>query len=210
MIGETVTCNCSSEIEHSTVNWREQDLTNPEQAGDGVPSVVSLTVGPVTTDSQGEVFTCLMNSSCVAQEKTLTVDVISKLVSLLEILTYYCFLLSVPDEWATVDIQNSTGENALNNTDYILTCTVTVVEGITLPITVEWVGPDGDVVTSEGNRMVGEVEVQRTVSTLSLSFIPVFSSDGGSYTCRAAISVPWVGSDPAQLQATVDMPVTSE
>ena len=87
---------------------------------------------------------------------------------------------------------------------------MTIIEGITLPVTVEWVGPDGDVVMSEGNRMVGVVEVQGTVSTLSLSFSPVFSSDGGSYTCRAAISVPWVSSDPLQLQATVDMPVTSE
>ena len=205
MVGETVTCNCSSEIEHSTVNWREH-----QQVGDGVSSVVFVTVGPVTTDSQGEVFTCLMNSSCVAQEKTLTVDVTSKLVhynnTCCNVDSF--FFLPVPDEWATVDIQNSTGENALNNTDYILTCTVTVIEGITLPVTVEWVGPDGDVVTSEGNRMVGEVEVQGTVSTLSLSFSPVFSSDGGSYTCRAA--VPWVGSGPVQLQATVDMPVTSK
>ena len=108
VVGETVTCNCSSEIEHSTVKWRKQDLTNPEQEGDGVSSgdalagvvahalsssgdyassgddvlsVVFLTVGPVTTDSQGEVFTCLTNSSCVAQEKTLTVDITSKCVS---------------------------------------------------------------------------------------------------------------------------------
>ena len=112
--------------------------------------------------------------------------------------------------WATVDIQNSTGENALNNTDYILTCTVTVIEGITLPVTVEWVGSDGDVVTSEENKMVGEVEVQGTVSTLSLSFSPVFSSDGGSYTCRAAISVSWLTQQPPHLSTTVKMPVTSK
>ena len=62
MVGKTVTCNCSSEIEHSTFKWHEQDLTNPEQAGDGVSSVVFLTADPVTTDSQGEVFTCVMNS----------------------------------------------------------------------------------------------------------------------------------------------------
>ena len=111
--------------------------------------------------------------------------------------------------WATVDIQNSTGENALNNTDYILTCTVTVIEGITLPVTVEWVGPDGDVVTSEGNRMVGEVEVQGRVSTLSLSFSPVYFSDGGNYTCRTAISVPWLSQQP-QRMTTVEMPVTSK
>ena len=89
VVGATVTCNCSSEIEPSTVNWREQDLTNPEQAGDGVPSVVFLTVGPVTTDSQGEVFTCVMNSSCVPQEKTLTVDVTSKSYPLY---SYICIL----------------------------------------------------------------------------------------------------------------------
>ena len=115
----------------------------------------------------------------------------------------------VPDAWATIDIQNSTGENALNNTDYILTCTVTAIEGITLPVTVEWVGPDGDVVTSEGNRMVGEVEVQGRVSTLSLSFSPVYFTDGGNYTCRAAISVPWLSQQP-QRMTTVEMPVTSE
>ena len=90
VVGGTVTCNCSSEIEHSTVNWREQDLTNPEQAGSGVPSVVSLTVGPVTTDSQGEVFTCVMNSSCVAQEKTLTIDVTSKFCPLYSYIATYC------------------------------------------------------------------------------------------------------------------------
>ena len=116
---------------------------------------------------------------------------------------------TVPDEWATVDIQNSTGENALNNTDYILTCTVTVIEGITLPVTVEWVGSDGDVVTSEGNKMVGEVEVQGRVSTLSLSFSPVYFTDGGSYTCRTAISVSWLAEQSLQLSTTVEMPVTS-
>ena len=56
----------------------------------------------------------------------------------------YC-MYTVPDEWATVSIHNSTGENALNNTDYTLTCTMTAMEGMTLPVTVEWVGPDGSV-----------------------------------------------------------------
>ena len=116
---------------------------------------------------------------------------------------------AVPDEWATVSIHNSTGENALNNTDYTLTCTVTVMEGMTLPVTVEWVGPDGSVVVSEVNRMVREVEVQGRVSTLILSFSPVISEDGGKYTCRAAIFPQWMSS-PLQKLAMVDMPVTSK
>ena len=116
----------------------------------------------------------------------------------------------VPEQWATVSVHNSTGENALNNTDYTLTCTVTPIEGMALPVIVEWVGPDGGVVASQGNVMVGEVEVQGTVSTLSLSFSPVLESDAGSYTCRAAITVPWLDTQPLQRSATVHMPVTSE
>ena len=85
-----------------------------------------------------------------------------------------------------------------------------VIAGMNLPVRMEWVGPDGSVVGSEENKTVGEVETQGTLSTLTLSFHPVFSSDGGSYTCRAAITVPWMTRQPPQKSATVHMPVTSK
>ena len=71
-------------------------------------------------------------------------------------------------------------------------------------------GPDGGVVVSGGNITVGEVETQGTISTLTLSFSPVVSSNGGKYECRAAIFVPWMDSQPPQHTASVDMPVTSK
>ena len=83
-----------------------------------------------------------------------------------------------------------------------------VIDGMNLVPSVEWVGPDGVVVVSEGNRTVGQVETQGTTSTLTLSFNPVLSSHGGRYTCRAAISVPWMATQPPQHSASVDMPVT--
>ena len=89
-------------------------------------------------------------------------------------------------------------------------CTVGPITGMTLPHSVEWVGPDGTVLVSEGNVTVGEVETQGTVSNLSLSFNPVLSSQGGYYTCRATVNVPWMENQPAQLSATFNMPVTSE
>ena len=92
----------------------------------------------------------------------------------------------VPDDWAAISIHIPTGRNALNNTNYTLTCTVTPISGMNLPYTVEWVRPGGDVVVSEENWMVGEVELQGTVSTLNLTFIPFLFSDIGCYTCRAA------------------------
>ena len=78
-----------------------------------------------------------------------------------------------------------------------------------LPYTVEWVGPDGSVVVSEGNRVVGEVVVEGTVSTLTLSFRPVLTSNGGGFTCRATVSVPWMKVQPPQLTASIHIPVTS-
>ena len=117
---------------------------------------------------------------------------------------------SVPNDWATTEVSNPSGQNALENMDFTLMCAVRAIAGMTLPVRMEWVGPDGAVVGSEGNRTVGEVQTQGTLSTLTLSFQPVFSSDGGRYTCRAAITVPWMTRQPPQKSATENMIVVSK
>ena len=89
-------------------------------------------------------------------------------------------------------------------------CTVRPNTGMRLPPSVEWVGPDGTLLVSEENMTVGEVETQGTVSTFSLSFHPVLSSQGGYYTCRATVNVPWMENQPVQLSTTCNMPVTSK
>ncbi len=122
-------------------------------------------------------------------------------------LQYYPY--TVPDDWASVAITNPTGENALHGTEYTLLCTVTGIPGMTLPPSVEWVGTDGDVIEgSDGNRTVSAVMSQGTVSTLSLTFNPVLSSDGGKYTCRASINVPWMNNQPPIKSTSIHMPVT--
>ena len=82
--------------------------------------------------------------------------------------------------------------------------------GLDLPITVEWVGPDGVVMTSEGNRVLGEKEVEGTMRTLSLTFDPILASNGGDYTCRVSIFANWTKSQPPQHAVTVHIPVISE
>ena len=116
----------------------------------------------------------------------------------------------VPDNWASVVAGNSTGQNALHNTDYTLTCTVTAISGMNLAPSVEWVGPDGGVVVSGGNITVGEVETRGSISTLTLSFSPVLTSNDGRYVCRAAISVPWMDSQPPQHTASINLLVNSK
>ena len=75
--------------------------------------------------------------------------------------------------------------------------------------TVEWVGPDGNVIEeSDGNRTLGDIMIRGIISTFSLTFNPVLSSDGGRYTCRTSVNVPWMDRQPPSISNTVDMPVT--
>ena len=121
------------------------------------------------------------------------------------------FIVAVPDDWASVAINESTDANALHGTEYTMLCTVTGIPGMRLTPTVEWVGPDGDVIEeSDGNRTLGNVVTRGTVSTLSLTFNPVLSSDGGRYTCRTSVNVPWMDRQLPNKSIAVDMPVTSK
>ena len=75
----------------------------------------------------------------------------------------------------------------------------------------EWVGPDGHVVVSEEDRTKVELRENGLRSyTLSLSFNPALSSNGGNYTCRANISVPLMNVQPEQLQTFYNLTVDSE
>ena len=68
-----------------------------------------------------------------------------------------------------------------------------LIPGMNLPVRMEWVGPDGSVIGSEGNRTVGQVQTQ-----------------GGRYTCRAAITAPWMTRQPPQISHSLKMAVYSE
>ena len=114
----------------------------------------------------------------------------------------------VPDNWAYVYIDSR--KDALHGSEYTLLCTVMAINGMTLPPSIVWVGPDGTVLVSEENVTVGEVETQGTVSTSSLTFNPVLSSQGGRYTCIVTVDVPWMLDQPDQLFDTFNMLVTSE
>ena len=119
-----------------------------------------------------------------------------------------CASLSVPDVWASVEVSNSTGLNALNGINYTLTCTVSRIFGMNLVPSLEWVGPNDEVIVSGGNVIMGEVEHEGAVSSLTLSFIPVSFSHKGNYTCRAAVTVPWYTTQQLiPRSVSVDMPV---
>jgi len=98
------------------------------------------------------------------------------------------------------------------------------IDGMTLPISMQWLFPNGSEVTSSMNRTVGNISVtsvsymesacqtfsQSAASEISMIFNPVVSSDGLTYSCQASINVPWMRGQPKKIIKTVHVPVTSE
>ena len=118
--------------------------------------------------------------------------------------------ITVPNDWCKVRISNQTGKAALHLDNHILLCTVITIPGMKLPLSVEWVGPKGTVLTSGRNVTVGVVRTQGNTSTVSLSFHPVLNSDKGLYTCKAAVHVPWMKTQPSQITSSLHLSITSE
>ena len=129
----------------------------------------------------------------------------------LTIIYYVCMFAAVPDYWAWVDIREfPQGARPLNATSFTLTCTVHGITGMHLPAIIEWVDSDGSVMTSSQRITVGEEVSVGTDTTLSLTFDPVYNEDGGLYSCRASVDVPWMTQQPPVASATKDLEVLSK
>ena len=69
-----------------------------------------------------------------------------------------------------------------------MTCTVTVVRGLTVIPEVVWIGPDGNL-TDTKNITMGHKQTSGVVTTRSLTLHSLQSSEGGQYSCMAAINI---------------------
>lgn len=80
IVGEVVTCSCTSDIGADTVQWyREDAAVESDGSGEGAITyssassrLNSLTI-PVTTDNQGEIYTCAISGACGKHERNVTV-----------------------------------------------------------------------------------------------------------------------------------------
>ena len=71
--------------------------------------------------------------------------------------------------------------------DLVLTCTVTVVEHLTVQPTVQW---SGGSVGSGASVTQDETTPNGVTSMRTLTFSPLSTSHGAEYTCQVGISIP--------------------
>ena len=75
---------------------------------------------------------------------------------------------------------------------------------------VHWYHPDGSLIETGGRLTVGTAETDGTVTTLTLTFSPVTNDDGGVYSCRAQVTVPWMTTQPPVKLESINMVVISK
>ena len=109
-----------------------------------------------------------------------------------------------------MDITNTTEGDALHGHNYTLICTVEAIQGMNIAPQVQWYNSEGSIVQTGGRLDVGTVDSNGTTTTLSLTFSPVLHEDGGAYSCRAQVTVPWMTTQPPVKRSSVNMAVTSK
>ena len=79
----------------------------------------------------------------------------------------------------------NSSRNATAGEIFNLTCFITRAENITGNIVLQWIGPNGNQVVSNGSVIVGSPLTSQATTSLSLQFTPLFTSHGGEYRCLA-------------------------
>jgi len=133
----------------------------------------------------------------------------------------------VPDDWGV--ITEHFIERPLHNRSFTITCKLSPVLGMKLPVYLQWSLPNGSEVTSCGNRTIGNVSVTHSIassmqlqtycqntlsasapSEISMRFNPILNSDGGTYSCKASVFASWMREQPQQIIKPVLVAVISE
>ena len=85
---------------------------------------------------------------------------------------------------------------------------MTVIAGLALPVTIEWLHSNGSAVSND--RIVVHSTTVSRVTTLTMTFAPILTTDGGGYSCQASVNVPWMDEQPPSIAESVHIPVTSK
>jgi hypothetical protein len=95
--------------------------------------------------------------------------------------------VAVPNVTVTPPLVATAGDNIT------ITCTATVIENLSVPVTLQWINPCS-IIGSTGNPHSTETERNGDVYSSSVRFTPIHTSHGGQYSCLASINVPGISS----------------
>ena len=81
-----------------------------------------------------------------------------------------------------------TDGNSVAGETFYLICLATRAENVTGDINLQWIGPDGSQVMSQGLVVVGVPTTSGSITSLTLEFATLYSSNGGQYSCQSNLT----------------------
>lgn len=92
---------------------------------------------------------------------------------------------------ATLTITVAAGSGIAGET-YTLTCLAVLTEGAMVTTDVEWLGTDGEVLTTQPGIIISDIIMIEDGVKISrdLTFVILLTSQAGEYTCRAGFPHP--------------------
>ena len=114
---------------------------------------------------------------------------------------------AVPQAWATVQISTPPDDSAIVGKEFVMTCTVTAVRELMVIPEVIWTGPNGNL-TGTKNITMGYKQASGNMTTRSLTLHSLQSSEGGQYSCMAAVDISGLEAPP-QISSSKHLTVIS-
>ena len=109
-----------------------------------------------------------------------------------------------------VIIEPKTPDAPLAGTNYTLTCTAEVVEGLVVVPVVWWTDPSNKTIVSGIDFTVRDPVTVGNITTVTLTFNSLHTSHGGEYTCQATITIEEISISDLSGQAVQRVNVTSK
>ena len=81
-----------------------------------------------------------------------------------------------------------TDGNLVAGETFSMECYITRAKNVTSDIFLRWIGPDGRQVISQGLVVVGIPTTSGSITSLTLKFATLYSSNGGQYSCQSNLT----------------------
>ena len=82
----------------------------------------------------------------------------------------------------------STEGSAIAGEALVLDCSITRVDNVSGNVTLQWIGPDGAQLMSNGSITIGIPTMSGATTSLNLQFGNLYTSNSGQYICRGDLT----------------------
>ena len=119
-------------------------------------------------------------------------------------------MFAVPPSPVMILINPSLAGTQVGGSAYTLSCiALKSISGLTQPAQIQWIGPNGATLVTNGNIVVNRAVTDTLRTTQNVTFSALATSDAGVYSCQSTLSSPAL-TTPYQIMQTYTIVVSGK